>query len=241
MSRYVVQAGWDDVPHLSEEAKADLGANLLPHQKDARMKGIPGLGSGAIYPVDESEFVIPPQKLPVYWPRAYGMDVGWKKTAVIWGAWDRESDVLYLYSEHYRGFVEPSVHASAIKARGKWIKGAIDPASRGRAQKDGDKLYELYENEGLNIEKADNSVEAGLLEVYQRISTGRLKVFSTLSHFLGEFRLYRRDEKGRIVKENDHLMDAARYLCMNLTKVASLPKPTRTKSTSVIADQTVGY
>ena len=27
-----------------------------------------------------------------------------------------------------------------------------------------------------------------------------------------EYRLYRRDEKGRVVKENDHLMDASRYL-----------------------------
>jgi hypothetical protein len=26
-----------------------------------------------------------------------------------------------------------------------------------------------------------------------------------------EYRLYRRDEKGRIVKANDHLMDATRY------------------------------
>ena len=38
------------------------------------------------------------------------------------------------------------------------------------------------------------------------------KVFTTLMHWRKEFRLYRRDEKGKIVKENDHLMDAKRYL-----------------------------
>ena len=31
------------------------------------------------------------------------MDVGWKMTAATWGAWDRENDVLYLYSEYRRG------------------------------------------------------------------------------------------------------------------------------------------
>jgi hypothetical protein len=44
------------------------------------------------------------------------------------------------------------------------------------------------------------------------MSTGRLKVFRNLSAWLEEFRLYRRDEKGRVVKENDHIMDAMRYL-----------------------------
>jgi hypothetical protein len=41
-----------------------------------------------------------------------------------------------------------------------------------------------------------------------RIYTGRLKVFSTLGNWLVEFRIYRRDEKNRVVKKGDHLMDA---------------------------------
>jgi hypothetical protein len=61
---------------------------------------------------------------------------------------------------------------------------------------------------------ADNAVEAGLYEVWQRLSTGRLKVFNNLSNFRTEYRMYRRDENGKIVKKNDHLMDAARYLVM---------------------------
>jgi hypothetical protein len=32
-----------------------------------------------------------------------------------------------------------------------------------------------------------------------------------LQNWLSEFRIYRRDEKGKIVKQNDHLMDATRY------------------------------
>jgi hypothetical protein len=48
--------------------------------------------------------------------------------------------------------------------------------------------------------------------VWNRLSTGRLKVFKTLGAWFEEFRLYRRDQKGHVVKENDHLMDATRYL-----------------------------
>lgn len=45
--------------------------------------------------------------------------------------------------------------------------------------------------------------------------SGRLKVFNTLPLWLAEFRLYRRDDKGKIVKKNDHLMDATRYLAFS--------------------------
>ena len=40
---------------------------------------------------------------------------------------------------------------------------------------------------------------------------GRFKIFNTCRDLLTEFRLYRRDEKGRIVKKDDHGMDAMRY------------------------------
>ena len=42
----------------------------------------------------------------------------------------------------------------------------------------------------------------------------QLKVFRSLGNFLSEFRLYRRDKDGRVVKQRDHLMDAMRYLVM---------------------------
>lgn len=241
MSRYVVQAAWSDVPHLTEQDKADLLKSLPPHQRDARSKGIPSMGSGAIYPVAEEDVFIDPIKLPDFWPRAYGLDVGWKKTAAIWAAWDRDNDIIYLYSEHYRGQAEPAVHASAIKARGSWIKGTIDSAANSPSQTDGRRLLDLYEKEGLDLIKPDKAVEAGILEVYQRLSTGRLKIFNTLQNTKMEYRIYRRNEKGRVVKENDHLMDAKRYLCMMINDIATTRPIRRTPTTSQIADTTAGY
>jgi phage terminase large subunit-like protein len=214
-SKAVIMAGWDDVPHLSEQAKAELLAAIPPFQRDARSKGIPQLGSGAIYPVPESEFVVDDRPIPDHWPRAYGLDVGWNRTAAVWGALDRESDTLYLYSEHYRSQAEPAVHAQSVRARGDWIPGVIDPASAGASQLDGRQLLEMYKQLGLDLDTAVNAVEAGIYEVWSRLSTGRLKVFRSLTNWLAEFRLYQRDEKGRIKKANDHLMDGTRYLVMS--------------------------
>jgi hypothetical protein len=80
----------------------------------------------------------------------------------------------------------------------------------------GSNLYSYTSNKGLNIILADNTVEAGIFDVYERLTTGRLKVFNTCTKLLEEYRLYRRDEKGKIVKQHDHIMDALRYLVQRL-------------------------
>lgn len=96
-------------------------------------------------------------QVPDYWPRAHGMDVGWNKTAAIFGVHDRDNDVAYLTSEHYRGQAEPNIHAEGIKARSEWIPGFIDPGANGRSQIDGQQLFQIYRNLGLNLRKADNA------------------------------------------------------------------------------------
>lgn len=227
-SKYTVFAGWDDVPHLGEQTKRELLASTPPHLRDARSKGIPSLGAGAIYPVPESEILCDPFIIPDHWPRAYGMDVGWNRTAAVWGAIDRDSDILYLFSEHYRGLAEPTIHAESIRSRGEWIKGVIDPAARGRSQHDGETLMQKYIDLGLKIEKANNSRESGIYEVWERLSTGRIKVFRTMQNWLAEYRIYRRDTKGAIIKENDHLMDSTRYLVVSGINVSSV-KPVQKK------------
>lgn len=227
----ITQCGWDDVPHLTAQDKDEMFAKLAPHQRNARTKGVPSLGSGAIYPLEEEEIIVDDFRLPDYWPRAYGMDVGWNRTAAVWGAHDREADVSYLYSEHYRGQAEPSIHADAIKARGDWIPGAIDPASRGRSQKDGERLLEIYTDLKLRLTPAINAVESGIYETWQRLSTGRLKVFKSLNNWRSEYRIYRRNDIGKVVKENDHLMDCTRYYTMSGIQIGAVKPSTNKRST----------
>ena len=87
---------------------------------------------------------------------------------------------------------------------------------------------EDYQGEGLNLTKANNAVEAGLVKTWQDLSIGRIKVFSTLQHFFDEYRLYRRDEKGNIVKKKDHLMDDMRYITNSGAQIAMV-KPVNDK------------
>jgi hypothetical protein len=92
------------------------------------------------------------------------------------------------------------IHAASIKAKGEWIRGVIDPASAGASKADGKQVIKLYHDQGLKLTPADNSVEAGINGVWQRISTGRLKVFRSRQSWITEYRVYRRTEQGKMTR-----------------------------------------
>src|SRR5476651_96980 len=103
----------DDVPHLGEKEKKQILAGVPAWQLQARKSGIPGHGTGAIYPIPEDVMKIAPFDIPSHWPRSYGMDPGWNCTAVIWFAWDIDNGFkdasgqqrypAVAYDEYYRG------------------------------------------------------------------------------------------------------------------------------------------
>jgi len=220
----LVMAGWDDAPHLTDAEKKRMLTQCEPHLVEARTKGIPHIGSGAIYPVPETDVFADDFAIPEDWPKVYGLDVGWNRTAAVFLAVDKQADIAYIWSEYYRGQAEPAIHADGIRSR-KVTQGVIDPAARGRSQHDGSSLIDSYRSLGLSLTPADNAVESGLYEVWQRLSSGRLKVFRSCQQWRQEYRMYRRDDKGRIVKDNDHLMDATRYAIMSGLRIASTGIP----------------
>lgn len=223
----IIQAGWDDAPWLDEESKKIILDASEPHLRETRRTGVPSMGSGAVYPISLENFIVDPFEIPQHFKRLYAMDVGWNRTACLWLALDPNTDTIYVYDEHYVGEQPPAVHASAIRSRGAWIPGVIDPASRGRSQGDGSQLMQTYRDLGLKLTKANNDVEGGIQEVWQRLSVGKIRVFSSLHNFAKEYVLYRRDEKGRVIKEKDHLMDCLRYGVVEINRARSLSQVVR--------------
>lgn len=208
--KYVVTATWDDAPHLSEAAKDELWSGIPPYQRDARSKGIPQLGSGAIYPIPESDIAEDDREIPKHWRRVWALDHGWDNFACLWGALDGDTQTLHIYAGLKIKAAEPAMQAHMVKSRGDWIPGVGDAAALNVA--DGEKIIDSYRKLGLNIQIPDKSVEAGIWDVWELMTAGRLRVFKSLSGWFDEFRLYRRDEKGRVVKTMDHYMDCTRYL-----------------------------
>ena len=211
-TKYLVNCSWDDVPHLTEKQKEDMWRDTPKHQRKARKYGIPSGGKGRVYTIDWEEVLCRPFPIPPSWPRLYCLDPGIACTAAVWGALDVPGDTAYFYGEYYVTHQRAHVHAAAIRARGDWIPGLIDPSAKSRDIKDGVKLIDYYSSLGLHVRPANNELEAGIDKLRDRLLTGRLKVFETLVNWAREFEFYHRDEHGKIPPDQqDHLMDASRY------------------------------
>lgn len=218
-SKYLVVCSWDDVPHLDPEWKRNTEAATPPYLREARKRGIPVAGAGKIYPVEEDLFVINPVPIQPHWRRCFGFDHGYYNTAACWFAYDKDLDTAYIYSDYKRGEVPLDLHAMAIKARGDWIPGAGDAAAKGDVNS-AQKVVDMYRARGVKLRLPNKAVDAGIMEVLSRLSTGRLKVFNTCQKWLDEYRMYSYNEHQDIVKDNDHLMDATRYGVMSGLSIA---------------------
>lgn len=218
--KFAIQIGWDDIPleQIDQDTRNKLMKSYMPHEKEARMKGIPCIGEGKIYPILEDNIAVDPFIIPRQWPRFYAIDPGWKVTSVNWFAQDPNTETWYIYDEYYRGLCEPAVHVAAINSRGKWMTGVIDYA--GASSIDGAKLKDQYVDAGLDVINADKSVDAGIFKMYTMLSEGRLKVMRHCSNWFKEYRLYRYDKHGKPLKEHDHSMDSSRYGVMTGLDIA---------------------
>ena len=211
----------NDAEHYTQEQRDAIIASYPEHEREARAKGIPILGSGRVFPIAEDAIKVTAFPIPPHWPRIVGLDFGIDHpTAVVWMAWDRDADVLYV-TDCYRVKDQSIViHAAGIKARGDWVPVAWPHDGLQRDKGSGEQLASQYKAQGLSMLKdratfddGSNGVEAGVAEMLSRMQTHRLRVFSHLEEWFEEFRLYHRKD-GMIVKMTDDLLSATRYAMM---------------------------
>lgn len=220
-SKYLVMAGWADVPHLDEKTKRELREATPLHLRKAREFGIPVLGSGAVFPVPEEDIVLDPIPIPDSWPQLGGMDFGWDHPfGAVQMAWDRDSDTLYVTKDFRQSELTPIGARVALDAWDKWLPWAWPHDGLQHDKGSGDQLAEQYRNQKFDMmpERAtfpDGSfgLEAGIAEMLTRMQTGRWKVFSTCAYWIEEYRLYHRKD-GLIQKIRDDVISASRYAMM---------------------------
>jgi phage terminase large subunit-like protein len=235
-----------DAAHYTPEQRAAIIATYPAHEREARINGTPTLGSGRIFQLADEVVAESQVAIPAHWPRLCGMDFGWDHpTAAVWIGWDRDNDVVHLYDAYRVKEATPMVHSVAMRARGEWIPIAWPHDGLQHDKGSGEALANQYRKYGCKMLKdkathppdvkagekegeGGNGVEAGLMDMLDRMQTGRLKVARHLNDWFEEFRLYHRAD-GKIVKLNDDLMSATRYALMML-RHAKTAKVERSKS-----------
>jgi phage terminase large subunit-like protein len=217
--RHVTTMTIDDVGHFSEKERTQIIDSYPEHEREARTRGVPTMGSGRIFPTSEENLLVDPFDIPTHWLRWGGCDFGWTHYAAFTElAWDRDLDIIYLVRTLRLKEQTPIEHAQAIRPwRLLWawprdgkratLEGAGVPLMRQYADAGLDMMHEHAQFEDGGV-----SVEAGLMEMADRMRGGRWKVFKGQNDaWLEEYRLYHRDADGRVVAENDDAISASRY------------------------------
>ena len=231
----LTNATWDDASeqvktlrgnkgHLNELVMEQILSSYSPHEREMRRYGRPSIGSGLIFPINEEKLMIDPIHIEDHWPRIAAIDFGWDHpTAVVWGAIDRDEDVFYVYDCYRMSKASPSVHAETIRTRPHFIPIAYPHDGNRRDSMGNPGLADQYRNLGCNMmldhftnppalgdNKGGNSIEEGLMAMIQAMENDKFKVFSTLSDWFEEFRMYHR-KGGKVVAIRDDIMSATRY------------------------------
>jgi phage terminase large subunit-like protein len=225
LDRAVVGMTLDDIPpdgHIKPEDKATLIAGYPAHEREARARGEPFLGSGRIFTATEESISEPPLKyIPEHWVKLWGIDPGighpFGAALIIW---DRDNDVIHVHHVIRMTDALPMAHAYAMKQIGAEIPVAYPKDAADREKGTGEPLAAQYRKHGLKMlgEYAtwpDGSVstEAGILEMQERMASGGFKVAQQLTEFWEEYRFYHRKD-GQIVKIKDDILSAVRVAIM---------------------------
>lgn len=221
-SQHFMQKGWDDAPHLSEEVKSNLVESFPAHQREMRTKGTPMLGHGRIYDLSEDFITVDAFEIPQHWFIINGMDFGWDHPQAHIGlAWDKDSDCFYVVNAWKQSQTLPDVAWGAVKCWANNVPTAWPLDGLQTEKGSGKQQKKYYEEAGFSMcgkqatwPDGSNGVEAGLFEIRDLMQKGKFKVFKGLRPVFDELLQYHRDDRGKIVKVRDDLLDAIRYAYM---------------------------
>lgn len=222
--QFFMMKGWDDAPHMTPEKRERMLSLFPEYQRDMRSKGVPMLGHGRIYDLSDEFITCEPFEIPDHWFVINGMDFGWDHPqAHVQLIEDRDTETLYIT----RAWKAPKVSANDAWGAVKfWAEGVPtawphDGLQNEKGRDDAVQQKVHYENAGFNMlgahatwQEGGNSVESGLYLIGDAMRKGKFRIFKGLIDLLDEFRQYHRDEKGKIVKVRDDLLDAMRYAFM---------------------------
>lgn len=225
-----------DAEHFTEEEKRARREGYDSHEREAREKGVPLLGSGAIFLTPEINVIEPPiTHIPEYWVKLWGIDEGIDHPfGAVLILWDRENDVVHIHHTIKLVGALSIVQAAAMKRIGAAVPVAWPQTALAREKGSGEQLKDTYKKHGLLMldehatwPDGGVSTEAGVKEWDEREKTGRLKIAAQLSEILEERRFYHRKD-GQIVKIRDDLLSAGRTALMMKRRAKMVPLGNKT-------------
>ena len=243
-----IRVAWGDVPEydpwgepfLLNETRRQLERDYLPHEREARIAGVPVMGQGAVFQIRNW----PTYKTGDYdfksmnnIERIIALDLGLvrDKTVISYMFYDPREQEMWLHSQlvvkgtedanplnYINHLVRPEVFGCPIVL-------PSDANTAGRYTMSSLSLRQLFQEYNLNVYekpamnppdsegKVSNNKSFGINVMRQMLEMGTLHINENCVEFLREAKNYFVDEKGRF-SDPDDCIDSARYAvlgCLN--------------------------
>jgi PBSX family phage terminase large subunit len=189
----------DNIRNLADDYIEDV-LDILPERQKARFRhGQWVKSAGCIYDRFEERMIIEPEDIPDIDYFTAGQDFGLNMAAVKIG---HKNDTVYITADHGGHNITSNTFNKQLKEQ-KWFNDDLsvycDPAG-------GERIQEI-----TNGQKANNAVDPGIDYINSLIERDRFYISRECTGVLSEIWDYARDENDKIIKINDHYMDAMRY------------------------------
>jgi Terminase large subunit, T4likevirus-type, N-terminal len=120
MSKHITRMEIDDAEHFTPEERQAIIDSYPEHEREARTKGIPSLGSGRVFPISEEKILCEPISIPNHWYQIIGVDFGWEHPfAATRNVWDKDNAVWYVTASYREAKAIPPIHYAAIRPWGR--------------------------------------------------------------------------------------------------------------------------
>lgn len=236
-----VRVSWDDLPEYDpwgdpfflKRDREQLLRDYLPHERDARTRGIPVMGTGAVFPLldwptyksSDVDFDTMP-----HLERVISLDLGLinDATVISFMARDTRENVIYLHRQVViKGRTEalPDNYIQYLMDRNTYgtpIALPPDASRPGVYTLTSESVRETFEAHGLNVirnpifnppdaqGRTTNNKAYGINLMRQAMEKGQFKIHESCREFLDEAGSYYIDERGKF-SDPDDCIDSARY------------------------------
>jgi hypothetical protein len=222
-----------DARHITPERRAQLEESYLPHEREARIHGIPQLGIARVFPFPVEKLLKPidPDTDIKSWARwIVGIDFrhsgaanGTHPFAAALCAWVHDTEEFFVVDGFRMHGGEPLYEIKRIAAMCRGLRIPVAwPHDGNRVEKgSGQALAEMYRRLGAPMlgTHAQNKgggihMEPAIEEMCSYMKRELFSVANHMSEFGEEFLNYHRDEDYKIVQLRDDLLSATRYAFM---------------------------